>query len=972
MYQIRYLILLVICFLIQQTVHSVELVQDTTTLKILTPQLQEQKRMKLRLDNQMQVLLISDPQLADCAVALSVHVGSWSDPKDHPGLAHFLEHMLFLGTTTYPKESDFDQYIASNGGSFNAATYSDFATYYFIIPKQSFEGALDRFSLFFKEPLFNASGVEREIRAIDEEYALSRDETEWKQRQILKIFANPQHPESTASLGNYATLAHTSPSDLKTFFDKNYSANLMNLVIASPLPLAQLKTLVIDKFSHIPNKNAVPLSPAVSYTSTANREHMIYITPSTNTRELALVWDIPPSIVARRDAKAGPLVNFVLGHEGKNSLLAHLKQEELADDLTANEEWLGADSNLLWIRVSLTDKGLRNTDQVIDAIFQAINNLKQNGIPRYLFDEYATMQTLNYQYQKRPQYLEKLVETLASNLIYEPLASTPLQSSVVQTYDPAVIKKLLTSLIPAQCTFILTAPEALTGVKSNLIEPWYNTPYAIKKIPQKMINRWSFIGLNRQITLPPPNPFIPKQLALVDLSDIGNINRKLPYSEVIMDDANLGKVYYVPNQRLPVPEIDWTLRIKSPRITLAGAESAALCDLFVRAQHHALNALIYTAGLAGLHVDMKGAPLGLSVNIAGYSEHAELLLNQILTSLKNVLPSREQFSFFISALRREYDDANNSLPLIQANELFDGLVYNQFYSAQDKLEALKHITYEKFIIFTKSVFDKNYLEALLFGDITRNQAKAIWESYRQKLGGRGYPLAQQPLLESIRLPDDGPYYIEKNTKEEGNAIELAIQCGAATDKACGTHELLMQNVNAPFYTQLRTEQQTGYAVSSSSREVEGTLYSIFDIQSATYNVRDLVARCELFLESYLQGMAVDPQVAIQFELDKQRFIEALNSPLISVAETIALLKEAVFQQEGDFYQVDRKIAALKTLTFVEYLAYARQTLSRDNRRRCSLCVEGIMSAKSAFDYKEEQLSKLRSKSTFVTKEQVLP
>ena len=61
----------------------------------------------LLLPNQLRVLLISDKSSNRAAAALDVHVGSFSDPADVPGIAHFAEHMCFLGTEKYPDETDF-------------------------------------------------------------------------------------------------------------------------------------------------------------------------------------------------------------------------------------------------------------------------------------------------------------------------------------------------------------------------------------------------------------------------------------------------------------------------------------------------------------------------------------------------------------------------------------------------------------------------------------------------------------------------------------------------------------------------------------------------------------------------------------------------------------------------------------------------------------------------------------------------
>ena len=61
------------------------------------------------------MLLCSDPASVQSAVAMNVHVGACSDPVEIPGLAHFCEHMLFLGTKLYPEEGDFSKFLSSNG-----------------------------------------------------------------------------------------------------------------------------------------------------------------------------------------------------------------------------------------------------------------------------------------------------------------------------------------------------------------------------------------------------------------------------------------------------------------------------------------------------------------------------------------------------------------------------------------------------------------------------------------------------------------------------------------------------------------------------------------------------------------------------------------------------------------------------------------------------------------------------------------
>ena len=62
----------------------------------------------LRLQNELKLLLISDPETEKSAASVNVHVGHTSDPDNVPGIAHFCEHMLFLGTEKYPVEGKLD------------------------------------------------------------------------------------------------------------------------------------------------------------------------------------------------------------------------------------------------------------------------------------------------------------------------------------------------------------------------------------------------------------------------------------------------------------------------------------------------------------------------------------------------------------------------------------------------------------------------------------------------------------------------------------------------------------------------------------------------------------------------------------------------------------------------------------------------------------------------------------------------
>ncbi|KAJ2741432.1 metalloprotease, partial [Coemansia pectinata] len=192
----------------------------------------------MRLPNNLTVLCVQDVEAKEAAASLSVNVGSNANPAELLGLAHFLEHMLFLGTEKYPKEGEYDAYLSSNSGSNNAYTSFTETNYYFSVFNGALEGALDRFAQFFISPLFNKDCVERELNAVDSEHKGNLQSDHHRSYRLKAIISNPAHPFSWFSTGNTETLKGAAEElgldlreELIKFYQKYYSADVMRLVV---------------------------------------------------------------------------------------------------------------------------------------------------------------------------------------------------------------------------------------------------------------------------------------------------------------------------------------------------------------------------------------------------------------------------------------------------------------------------------------------------------------------------------------------------------------------------------------------------------------------------------------------------------------------------------------------------------------------------------------------------------------------
>ncbi|KAH5617579.1 hypothetical protein HBI23_253470 [Parastagonospora nodorum] len=162
------------------------------------PQLDDRSYRVIILQNQLEVLLIHEPSTDKASAALDVNVGSFSDAGDMPGIAHAVEHLLFMGTEKYPDENEYKKYLTTQGGQSNAFTASTSTNFYFELSYPSSSllnnkaatpsastanlsaskekensplwGSLDRFGQFFIAPLFLEDTLNREIKAVDSEH----------------------------------------------------------------------------------------------------------------------------------------------------------------------------------------------------------------------------------------------------------------------------------------------------------------------------------------------------------------------------------------------------------------------------------------------------------------------------------------------------------------------------------------------------------------------------------------------------------------------------------------------------------------------------------------------------------------------------------------------------------------------------------------------------------------------------------
>lgn len=952
----KFYLLLALCFFLSSFT-----VEDRSTLKVLTPSLAERTTKKIRLENGLEALLISDPDTHQSGAALAVNVGSFNDPDDRPGMAHFIEHMLFMGTEKFPDEEEYQSFLNTHGGKCNAFTCEDRTVYSFACDNPHFEAGLDRFSSLFTAPLFRPSSLQREVRAIDQEFIKDLPLDMWRLLYVKKEQANPEHPFHRFCIGNIDTLADANSEELRSWFLSHYSSDLMHLVVYGSETMETLEKQVEAFFSKVPKRTVQKTTCDKPLFLAKAAEKILAVTPLQQLKMVEFSWELPAIFCNDKEFHADQLVAFVLGHEGENSLFASLKKDNLAENLSARTEQVGGNKAFFTMSVELTNKGIDAYDEVIDRCFDAINSYAKTEMPEYIFNELRNMRTLKYAYQSREEPFEYVTE-MAYAMVDEPLETFPEKTLLPTTYHPETIQKFWDHLKKETCRLTLVVDPKLVKTKADKKEKWMGTEYTFLPLTTKKNT-----SEKKKVELPRKNPFLPENLKV-----IGQVKKdkslELPKPKMLLEN-DCGAYFFAADDRFLTPEITWVFSYKTPLIIASDPKSLVLADLYCYALSKRLNAIAYETKLGGLNYSLSTKENGIHVKIDGFSEKASDCLKTLLDEMKQFRPKEEEFMAALSFYKADYKNRLNKTPISQTIDVVSNVLYKNSTSLSAKIKALAALKTKDFSDFSLALFDQGYVEGMLYGNMQDDEATTLVSTIEKIWGSKPYPKKDHFKKALATFPDDkGPLYFNKKTDQPSNVVVLMIDCGPFSLEKKAALDVLTTGLKEPFFSELRSKQQTGYVVHNWSQEVEKHLYSFFLTQSSTHDTRDLIARFELFFETALANLRDDVLPETRFLTIRDSLITSLEHPAENIKTMAELLFDIAFDYDRDFAFLEQQKGALKDLTYASFLEHTKEFIGKENSKRVAICLNGKLAAKDTLTYKRiPSLEKVRETMTYKEK-----
>ena len=925
---------------------------------IITSPLDQRQYQDLVLPNGLRVVLISDSTADKAAVSLDVHVGSGRDPEDRAGLAHFLEHMLFLGTEAYPEAGEYQDFITRHGGANNAYTTNAHTNYYFDVDADQLKGALDRFAAFFTVPLFNPEFVVRERSVVHSEYTSGLKKDGRRILAAMRLAFDPAHPRSGFAVGSLETLADRPGDpvrpDLLAFYDRFYTAANMTLVVLGREDLTILKNWVETRFTEVPAGKKAPDAEVVGLYAKQTLPLLQKILPIAEMRYALFTFPLPSRVPHYRE-KPLAYLGHLLGHEGPGSLLSVLKAKGWAEALSAGSGFGNDNESTFEVSVSLTKAGLSEYEKVGRLVFQTIQQIGEEGLKPWIYDEQKNLAAVDFRFRERLEPLS-LVRAMSRRMHDYPVSDLLYGPYRYDRFDPVLIRGYLDQLVPQNLHLVLVGPE----LETNATETHYQVEYSLAPLPVPLLTAWTDPPQSRLLHLPLPNPFIPTDLDLRTPSVASKVPKRVDigpgFSLWFQNDISFG-----------LPKGNFFVSIRSP-FANNSPRNAGLTRLYVATVLDQLNDLTYPAFLAGLGFELYDHARGVSLKVTGYSARQHQLLSTVLAALRAPQVSPERFARVRTQLLRALKNDAHQDPSGRIMSDLNRLLIAPAWSPDELTATVKDLKTEDLVAFVPSFLEQGVAVALAHGNYLQDEAFELAETvmhelleHRQVIGVDSSRVLKLDNGTVARLTSDADHL--------DSAVVGYFQGESRQLKERAAYLLLGQLLESPFYQALRTQQKMGYVVFAGFMPLRRVPGLVFLVQSPDRTPDEIEAAIEDFLRGFSRTLATIPGDV--FEQHRQSILMRINTPDQRLGERSARYWHEIDREAYAFDSRESLSQAIEAQTLATLRGLFTDKILSDQRRmvvvqtfgagkipsaanteRLGLILEEITSAESFRDNRE--------------------
>lgn len=329
-----------------------------------------------RLDsNGLQILVKQDRSAPVVACMITYRVGSRNEPTGLTGATHFLEHLMFKGSTRFNKEMGTSVFnvLQDVGARMNATTWLDRTNYYELLPADQLDLALDIESDRMRNALLRPEDVASERTVILNEFDRGENEPTRKLYHEVWSSAFVAHPYHHPTIGWRSDIENVSAADLRGFYDRYYWPSNATLSIVGDVDIDACLANVARRFGAIEGGEKVEDLHVQEPVQRGQRRVVV-----NQKGEIGSVMVAFKGVAGTHvDSPILDVLSVILG-TGKNSrLYRSLIEEGISGGVSASNSAM-RDPGLFYIFAAL-NPGVAH-EQVETAIFDEIDKVIEEGV----------------------------------------------------------------------------------------------------------------------------------------------------------------------------------------------------------------------------------------------------------------------------------------------------------------------------------------------------------------------------------------------------------------------------------------------------------------------------------------------------------------------------------------------------------------------------------------------------------------
>lgn len=912
----------------------------------------------LNLNNGIKIVLVSDPDMKISSCSVGVNAGYLHDKFE--GTAHFLEHLLFMGSSKFPEQNTYHSYVQTCGGVDNAYTGDNITCYFLELETEFMEKGVEMLSWFFREPLLDMKHINSEREIINSEHQKNILSDTWVMDDIFKKFIE-KSKYSNFGTGNIESLKDITKEDIMKFYNTYYTTDNMYVCIVDTIDIKSMNKKYLKYFEEIPEKK---------YTGEIDRftkinlnlidDNLIIFKSISQYNFLNFYIIINCEEHNQIDFQLVNLISHMIGSEYTKSFSYYLKENNIANFIRTSVEYYYDHQAIISINITLVEDKIKNIDKICIYLNSLLNKLSEisNSDFKKIYENFKKINLLQLLYNN------KIGSSDTSNNIIDNMMKGEdclciIRKNAVPEYNNNIYERYIKLLNDIEIKISSNLNVEKRKDEMYLVSEHYKTKYYISNYKCNTDEPNIDYDINNMI--------IYSDITIK--SDIINasINKKeLP---TLIFKNEIREIYLMDHNKYEKPMMNISIIRKNPNFI--DKKNSVIIGIYNNLCMKILNYYLDTISNYKMSFLMSISDEYLVLNFNGLDYVMNRFINYIVNKISFYSIETNPISVkYFDDIKRDIKDSLLNLKYNSPYSLclkYFSIILSKDFMPEEAIKYVESLTYDIFIsqldkllVFEKEYFIiignlKNCPEAFLCDDSTIKNAMNYVDiltlnALRYNTTIRKSIKINDVISESVDNAEETNIYKDLNyilTKSQINQNEVnncLVDCylvkkyklemlyesikveqlrSIFKDKLI--YGLISDLINEPLFDKIRTIDKLGYIVKSILQyhtfKDDAIIFLCYIIQS-NYNIDDIYKSVDEFNKKFYEDFKKNSdKFKKMFETLKKSKILDLQKDPSDLDEESSIYLSSIVNKYGIFTYINLNLEILETITFADLNNY---------------------------------------------------